>query len=359
VPASNEAEVTVMPSFRPQIQCGLAALSIAGPIAVPAAESMPALSAPAGVGPLIDAQKTLATRMHFDIDTWFVTGHAEADGHTLSYFYHVIIMPGADGKPVIQSVVSLVDQTAGWFRSGDIVQPFTDGQVSKTGVKFTMPNGELDLATGQIHVKAHLADGSFDLHLQPASPVLYYGGTGVIPLLGMTLNEYAIPQLKSSGTLTIQGKTYSIDGTSWLDREWQNGSTAFGGKKWTWMSLNLDNGDAIMVYSTSDETAHERRAWSTVLHRDGSQTTTAVEPGLGATDEWLSAKSGNRYPTRWSVRIPALKAVLNVIPSPRRQEIVSVIPVLTKYEGASAVTGTVDGKSVKGFGYVEQYGSFK
>jgi len=73
----------------------------------------------------------------------------------------------------------------------------------------------------------------------------------------------------------------------------------------------------------------------------------------------VSEKSGNRYPTRWSVRIPLLKAVLNVVPAPRQQEIVSVIPVLTKYEGASAVTGTVDGKPVKGFGYVEQYGSWK
>ena len=84
-----------------------------------------------------------------------------------------------------------------------------------------------------------------------------------------------------------------------------------------------------------------------------------MEPSLGATDEWTSAQSGNRYPTRWAVRIPALNMNLSFVPAPRRQEIVSVLPVLTKYEGASRVSGAYGGKPVKGFGYVELVGAWK
>lgn len=43
--------------------------------------------------------------------------------------------------------------------------------------------------------------------------------------------------------------------------------------------------------------------------------------------------------------------------APRRQEIISVLPFLTKYEGASKVSGTYGGKPVKGFGYVELVGA--
>jgi predicted secreted hydrolase len=337
---------------------GVINFTVASVAGVAFADTTQPLATPDGIGPLINAEKTLATRMDSQVDTWFVTSHFKADGHTLSCFYHVILMPGPDGKPVIQSVVAITDQTKGWFRSGDIVLPFKDDMVGKPGLIFKLANGEIDLTTRDIHIRAALPDGSFDIQMQPVSPVLYYGGTGVIPILGMTLNEYAIPELKTTGSITIEGRTYNVDGVSWLDREWQNDLGEFGGKKWSWMSLNLDNGDALIVYSTPDPTTNKPRAWTTILHHNGSQTVTVVEPSLGAADDWVS-KSGNRYPTRWVVRIPLMHAVLNVVPSPRQQEIASVVPALTKYEGASAVTGTYDGKPVKGFGYVELYGNWK
>jgi predicted secreted hydrolase len=122
------------------------------------------------------------------------------------------------------------------------------------------------------------------------------------------------------------------------------------------MDLNLDNGDAVSLWSAMDPDTGKQRGWATILHKNGTQTATAIEPSLGASDEWVSEKSGNRYPTHWTVRIPSLRAVLDVKPSPREQEIISHIPAMTKYEGASAVTGTYNGKTVKGYCYVELVG---
>ena len=82
----------------------------------------------------------------------------------------------------------------------------------------------------------------------------------------------------------------------------------------------------------------------------------AAEPGLGARDIWHSEKSGVRYPTRWIVRIPAIDAELEVVPSPREQEFISQVPAMNKYEGASTMSGTWRGKPAKGFGYVELVG---
>jgi predicted secreted hydrolase len=318
------------------------------------------LSRPGGVGALIDAERDLPIKTDYAVNSWFVFGHFDAEGHTLSYLYHVMIMPGADGKRVIQSVVSITDETTGWYRSGDIVIPYDHEAESAQDLSFKLPNGEMEGTRDNIHVKAALKDGSVDIQMQPTSPALYNGGAGVFPLLGMTIHEYSIPLLKSTGTITVDGKSYKVDGVSWFDRQWQNPAPAGSPPmKWSWIGANLDNGDAVSLWSAFDGSIGRDRAWATVLHHDGSQTVAAVEPSLGATDEWTSAQSGNRYPTRWAVRIPALNMNLSVVPAPLRQEIVSVLPFLTKYEGASRVSGAYGGKPVKGFGYVELVGAWK
>ena len=126
------------------------------------------------------------------------------------------------------------------------------------------------------------------------------------------------------------------------------------------MDINLDNGDAVSLWSGPSDIGGEERAWATILHADGTQTVAAAEAGLGARDIWHSKKSGARYPTRWTVRIPAMDCELEVIPSPREQEFISQVPeLLNKYEGASSMSGTWRGKPAKGFGYVELVGVWR
>jgi predicted secreted hydrolase len=333
---------------------------------IQASNAAAGLSIPTGVGPLIDASKTLTSRVHTLVDTWFVTGHFKANGHRLNYFYHVIIMPGPDGNTIFQTDVSITDETDGWFSATDEVIPFEDN-LANTGVDssgrptlaFSRSVGGISLTFDKVHVTGNLPDGAFDIQMVPIGPVLYYGGTGTVPVLGTVINEYAVPRMKSTGTITIKDKVYKVDGNSWLDREWQDHWGDLAARKWSWMSINLDNGDSMMLYSAPDGADPAPRGWATILHADGTQTTTAIDPSLGATDVWVSPNTGNRYPTRWSVKIPALDAVLEVVPSPREQEFISVMPALSKYEGASAIGGTYRGKPVTGSAYVELYGDWR
>lgn len=318
------------------------------------------LSTPSGVGNLIDAVKTLPIMADYDVNSWFVTAHFTAEGHTISCLYHVMVMPTPDGKRVVQSVASITDETTGWYTSGDVVLPYSGVGETANGTDYKLPNGEMLITPEAIHSKATLKSGSLDLHFVPTSPTLYNGGTGIFPLLDMTIHEYSVPVMKATGTITMDGKTYKVDGNGWFDRQWQDNAPAGGPEPtWSWMGLRLDNGDSISLWSAFDAAIGKDRAWATVLHDDGSQTVTAVEPSLGATDEWFSKESGNTYPTRWMVSIPALDMKLAVDPAPREQEIVSVMPFLTKYEGASTVSGTAGGKPVAGYGYVELVGAWR
>jgi predicted secreted hydrolase len=318
------------------------------------------LAPPSGVGPLLDAVADLPIKADYDVNSWFFTGHFVADGHTISCLYHVMVMLTPDGQQVIQSVAAITDETTGWYTSGDIVLPYAGAGDVADGIDYKLPNGEMQVTPGAYHAKATLENGALDLQLVPTSPTIYNGGTGIFPLQGMTIHEYSVPAMTATGTITMDGKTYQVEGNGWFDRQWQdNPTTGSGEPTWSWMGLRLDNGDSVSLWSAFDATIGEDRAWATVLHEDGSQTVAAVEPSLGATDEWTSEESGNTYPTRWSVSIPSLDMQLEVDPAPQEQEIVSVAPFLTKYEGATAVTGTQGGEPIGGYGYVELVGVWK
>jgi len=339
---------------------GIAGLAHADTPSATESDAAAPLSAPAGVGPLVDAVKDLPIKKKHDVNSWFITGHFAVEGHTISCLYHVMILSTPDGKQIIQSVASITDETTGWYSAGDVVLPYTGDGETPDGIDYKLPNGEMQITPKAIRAKATLKNGSLDLQLEPRSPTLYNGGTGIFPLLGMTIHEYSVPVMKTTGTITMDGKTYKVEGNGWFDRQWQdNGPLGASETKWSWMGLILNNGDSVSLWSVFDPSIGKDRAWATVLHKDGSQTVAAVEPSLGASDNWTSEESGNTYPTQWSVSIPALDMKVAVDPAPRHQEIISVMPFLTKYEGASTVSGTYGGKPVEGYGYVELVGPWK
>lgn len=124
------------------------------------------------------------------------------------------------------------------------------------------------------------------------------------------------------------------------------------------MDLNLNNGDRISLWSAVEDGGADN-SWVTILHPDGRQTVTAIEPlSASESDYWLSPDSGKRYPTRWTVTIPAFDAKLDLTPHPREQELVP-FPAIAYYEAASSVRGTYNGKETTRYCYVELVGDWK
>lgn len=321
------------------------------------------LTVPKGPGALVDPIADLAVKNDYDVNSWFAIGHFEAAGEVLNFLYHIMILPMPGGR-AIQACVSITNETTGWYRADDVVVPLDQAMIADTGFDIEMPNGRLWGGLDDLHIKAALADGGgqVEIDAKATSPVITNGGTGIFPLIGMTIHQYSVPRLAARGTITVDGKTQSVEGVVWFDRQWQNQDSGSGVEatfRWSWMDINLDNGDAVSLWSGPATLGGEERAWATILHADGSQTVAAAEAGLGAREIWHSEKSGCRYPTRWTVRIPAMDAELEVVPSPREQEFVSQVTELNKYEGASTMAGTWRGKPARGFGYVELVGVWR
>ncbi|MFD8001773.1 lipocalin family protein [Streptomyces mirabilis] len=319
------------------------------------------LSRARGVHPAVDAAADLPNKEAYDVNSWFFIGHFEVDGEKLNFLHHVFVSPTPDGRAVTSSL-AFTNETTGTFFGGVTTDPVEKTEISADMFNIAVPMGSMAGDLGQLRIKAHIPEGSIDLVMKPTGHVLYNGGTGLFPMLRMDVHQYSVPTMDTTGTLTIRGPTYEIsDGTSWFDRQWQNLNPAPDGKplngKWAWMDLNLDNGDRISLWS-ADDTSGGNNSWATVLHPDGHQTVASIEPlSVGESEYWTSTDSGKRYPTRWTVRIPAFDAELEVTPFPREQELVPN-QVLAYYEAASSVRGTYRGKETTGYSYVELVGQW-
>jgi predicted secreted hydrolase len=183
---------------------------------------------------------------------------------------------------------------------------------------------------------------------------MYNNGTGLIPFLDGTSYYYSLPSLATRGTLKVNNRTYAVTGESWMDRQWGSWKQDTL-QKWTWMAVQLSNGDRINLW---DLLATDREfRYATVLHPDGTHEVVAVNSLADTTtDFWTSPSTGKRYGTRWTVTIPTLDASLSIVVQPQGQELQASGGL---YEGAASVTGRYRGKPVTGLAYAEQYGNWR
>ena len=161
---------------------------------------------------------------------------------------------------------------------------------------------------------------------------------------------YSFPRLRTEGTLTLDGRTFHVRGTSWMDKEFSTSSLGREQVGWDWLALRLKDGRDLMLYvlRKADESADTAQA-SLVSPRG---TVRALPPEawtLRATARWRA------YPSRFQLDVPGEGLHVAVIPLVLDQENRGTLPRAPDYwEGAVRV---VDGEGrAVGEGYVELTG---
>jgi predicted secreted hydrolase len=319
----------------------------------PAGTSKPADATTAPAFPtFVQLPADQAVHPSVDSEWWYVVGHLNAGGHRFGYE----VMIGAGPAPY--ALIAITDKTTGaYYPQSQIYSP-DQTSFSTTALDVRTPSATLSGPMDAMRLHARLPVGEINLTLSARGPVLYNNGTGLIPFLGGTSYYYSLPSLVSQGTLTVNSRTYRVTGQSWLDRQWGtwDWSTV---EKWTWMPLQLSNGDRVNLWDVLFAQGGEFH-YATVLRPDGTHEIVAVEPLADTTSGfWTSPTTGKRYGTRWIVNIPALDARLTVVAQPQGQEIQAGEELGGVYEGAASVTGRYRGKPVTGQAYVEQLGDWR
>jgi predicted secreted hydrolase len=215
-----------------------------------------------------------------------------------------------------------------------------------------------EVAPGQVRLRARTDEAALDLILTATLPPVLHGDGGLSPKgpePGNASYYYSIVQQQAAGTVTAGGQTYDVTGRAWKDHEWSTSALSEGAIGWDWISLQLDNGGALMLFEIrrEDGTLEATSAGSYITPDGTVQHLALGDWSLEVTNTWISPTSGAEYPAGWRITVPSIDLELTGRPQMANQE----LNVSTVYwEGAVDFTGTLDGAPVNAEGYIEMTG---
>jgi predicted secreted hydrolase len=199
------------------------------------------------------------------------------------------------------------------------------------------------------------------LHLAYAKPPVVQGQDGVSRKaegMGHASHYFSQTRLATKGTIEVGGKTYTVEGTSWMDHEFFTGSMAENETGWDWLSVQLEDGTELMLYRLRHgDGSIDPYSSGSFVDKNGKGEFLASRDFemVPAGDNWTSDKTKASYPLRWRVTVPRLQLELDVTTPLRAQELTARFGP-SYWEGAMDVQGTRGGAAAKGVGYLEMTG---
>ena len=104
-----------------------------------------------------------------------------------------------------------------------------------------------------------------------------------------------------------------------MDKEFGSNQLAENQAGWDWFSLQLTDGQELMLYLLREPSGKTDFARGTWVSRSG--TARYLEPEewtLEVKSSWRSPESGARYPSGWIIRLPAENLEMELIPGTDR-----------------------------------------
>ncbi|MDG4552732.1 MAG: lipocalin-like domain-containing protein [Candidatus Competibacter sp.] len=307
----------------------------------------------------------------FRNEWWYVTGNlTDAGGRQFGYQLTLFRIALAPITPVMDSAWRTNQVYMGHFALTDVAdnrhrafERFSRDAMGLAGaqaapLRVWLEDWEL-ASTGPepfpLRVRAHQDDIAVDLMLDTAKPLILQGEQGLSQKSAEPGNAsyyYSYTRLPTHGTVRLDGQTFAIHGASWLDREWSTSALGPEQSGWDWFALQLDDERDLMFYRLRRKDGGvDPFSKGVLVAADGSPRAlrwNAVD--LQPVGEWVSSKTGDRYPAGWRLRVPTENLDLTVTPKIADQEMRLTVRY---WEGAVAVGGRAGDRAVTGQGYLE------
>jgi predicted secreted hydrolase len=206
------------------------------------------------------------------------------------------------------------------------------------------------------------AEGDLAIHLtvSPEKPLVVHGTGGVSRKGSVAASHYySFTRLATTGTLSVGGERFDVTGNSWMDHEFSSAELGKDLVGWDWFCLQLDDQRELMLYRLrrTDGSADPVSS-GTLIDRDGRGHHLMVsEFTLEPISYWTSQTSHARYPQRWHLTIPSQQLSFDLVPLMADQELSTTRSTqVTYWEGAIEATGSIQGRTAHGQGYMELTG---
>jgi len=302
-------------------------------------------------------------------DSFYIVSYLRAkdkDGKDAGNFTVLFDLLALSSLPISLLGVSVLDENSGTY------YPFNEITYGRKIDNSSLKDGRLDIkiidsngseANGRLSgtletgltVTGHFLSSNggkdlcFKFTMNACGPMLNYLGEGVIPFANGIDYEFALPSMMTTnGSLTLEGKTYTVEGDSWLDRQWGY----LGDAQWTWMCIDLDNGVRMAVWDqasldpSSNDPNQPCQSFATILDNNDHLIATTAE---------IKGNTVGKYPGSWTVTIPGYADKLIVTrmgAGPDNYQELGPNGIL-RMEARCSVGGRYNETDVKGKAFVE------
>ncbi len=309
----------------------------------------------------------------FRTEWWYFTGNVDtASGQAMGYqltFFRTALTPRPTARPstlaadhIWMAHFALSDISARRFHAFEH-HSREAGDLAGAGreplrVWLNDWSAEFDASGTTILLKAREGNFALDLTLRGSKAPVLNGAEGLSrknAVVGGASYYYSMTRLATSGSIELDGRVHAVEGQSWMDREWMSGTLGSEQIGWDWFALQLDDGSEVMCsrMRRSDGTRDAFDSGSIIDAQGKQRTLTSAEFDLGVLVNWTSPRSKLEYPAGWTLRVPAMRLELEILPAQADQE----LGLSFRYwEGAVKLLGTRDGKPIAGRGYAELVG---
>ena len=293
------------------------------------------------------------------VEWWYFNGHVDTpEGRTFSYHFVTFLSKLDSGLTPQLKQLSWADHEKGVHLVGEKA---SFSLVEESSGTFDLTNGDWHMSGDGETYRLSFTIDDYAVELEgrsTKSPVLH-DDTGYVDLgiAGKTY-YYSRTDIELSGTVSVDGVSHSVTGTTWMDHQWGDFSTAHIG--WDWFSLNMDDGSDLMISVVWEQDSSKHiETYGTYVPANGQR---AVHlPGddisLEPTATWTSSDTGGEYPMGWRLVVDSLGINIMLSPVMRDAEftLTGFVPIIY-WEGAVEASGSRNGAPVSGRGFVEMVG---
>lgn len=327
------------------------------------------------LGPIpLEFPQDLGAHREYLTEWWYYTGNLTSDegrqfGFQLTFFRRGILSPRlhpdrkspwATGQ-VYLAHLALSDIDTGQFIFDERITREAINLAGATGspLKIWLYDWKIESTDPNVYQLAATTQRvQLSLIMEDVKGITLQGDQGFSPKgtqVGNASIYFSQTRLKTQGNITLDGRTHTVRGTSWMDHEFSTSALSENQVGWDWFALQLDNGIEIMVYTIRKANgAIDPFSSGKIIFADGSGLPLSFNQfEIQVLDTWQSPHSNAVYPSRWKISIPENRIELSVTPLMADQELnLSFI----YWEGAVKIAGIFSGEPVEGRGYAELTG---
>ena len=304
------------------------------------------------------------------IEWWYTSGHltGATSGKTYSFMLTYFYYPATtfDGFRIL----NITDDATGKFYQDTKPVNYTTLSTNHLDIKASVYAGgeetwsnksdpDNKLIPFEYTIKAASSTIGLNLNYASLKRPLILSEDGYLEQ-GLNNYTYYYSQTRNqvSGKLTLDGVTEDVTGISWIDRQYGN-FNPLTGEKYEWFHMQLSNGMDINLWNVfTNENAIPENDKYRILSAyvdDATQYTTSDLKIERLGFNWMP-DSQMCYSSKWRLTSPVNKIdlVFNI-----KNNNTEVKWPFRFFEGATNISGTVNGSAVTGFGFAELLHSYE